>query len=90
MTEYHLTIVFFPRPVDFGSDGDDCRAGDAFFRPERKFLAGELLLSCSDAVDDAVLFEDGLFPRSGEFDPFFLSRLGELLLPLTMVLILQI
>jgi len=82
---------FFPRPVDFGSDGDDdCRAGDAFFRPERKFLAGELLLSCSDAVDDAVLFEDGLFPRSGEFDPFFLSRLGELLLPLTMVLILQI
>ncbi len=82
---------FFPRPVDFGSDGDDGGGvGDALFRPERKFLAGELLLSRSDGVDDAVLFDDSLFPRSGDFDPFVLSRLGDLSLLLTMVLILQI
>ncbi|MDB4430419.1 hypothetical protein N9140_00515 [bacterium] len=82
---------FFPRPVDFGSDGDDDGGvGDALFRPERKFLAGELLLSCSDGVDDALLFDDGLFPCSGDFDPFVLSLLGDLSLLLTMVLILQI
>ena len=82
---------FFPRPVDFGSDGDDDGGvGDALLCPERVRLAGESLLSCSDGVDDAVLFDDSLFPRSGDFDPFFLSRLGDLSLPLTMVLILQI
>lgn len=81
---------FFPRPVDFGSDGDDDGGvGDAVL-VERVRLAGESLLSSSDGVDDAVLFDDSLFPRSGDFDPFFLSRLGDLSLPLTMVLILQI
>ena len=81
----------FPRLVDFGSDGDDDGGGgDDLFCHERVCLAGESLLSSSDGVDDAVLFDDSLFPRSGDFDPFVLSRLGDLSLLLTMVLILQI
>ena len=82
---------FISRPVDFGSDGDDDgRVGDALLCHERVRLAGESSLSCSDGVDGAVLFDDSLFPRSGVFDPFFLTRLGDPSLPLTMVLILQI
>lgn len=82
---------FISRPVDFGSDGDDDgRVGDALFCPERVRLARKSSLSCSDVVDGAVLFDDSLFPCSGDFDPFFLTRLGDPPLPLTMVLILQI
>ena len=81
---------FFPRPVDFGSDGDDDGGvGDAVL-VERVRLAGESLLSSSAGVFDVVLFDDSLFPRSGDFDPFFLTRLGDSSLPLTLVLILQI
>ena len=81
---------FFLRPVDFGSDGDDDGGvGDAVL-VERVRLAGESLLSSSDGVDDAVLLDDSLFPRSGDFDPFFLTRLGDPSLLLTMVLILQL
>ena len=81
---------FFPRPVDFGSDGDDDGGvGDAVL-VERVRLAGESLLSSFDGVDDAVWFDDSLFPPSGDFDPFFLLRLGDFSLLLTMVLILQI